>query len=113
GGAAALCRGALRPRGPWGGADVLHRAHARRAAAGADADPRIRRRSAAAVPDLRREARAVLPGAVAARAHLVALCPVRLGAAVALLGGLRRGRAGGGAVRARGGAAAPPGAGRA
>ena len=88
-----LLGGDLRHRGARAGADVLHRRDDLRAAVGADADPRVRRRAAAAVPDLRREPDAVLPRALAARAHLVALRPVRLRAAVALGEVLRRERA--------------------
>ena len=69
----------LRPR-----ADVLHRRDDGRVAVGADADPRVARRAAAAVPDLRRHPDAALDGVGRARAHLVAALPVRLGAAVAL-----------------------------
>ena len=66
------------------GADVLHRRDDRRAAVGADADPGVARRAAAAVPDLRRHPDAALDGVGRALAHLVAALPVRLGAAVAL-----------------------------
>jgi hypothetical protein len=66
------------------GADVLHGRDDRCAPVGAEPDPRVRRRAAAAVPDLRGEADAVLPGRVAARTHLGAPRPVLLGALVAL-----------------------------
>src|SRR5439155_21071495 len=79
-----LLRGDLRHRGARPGADVLHRRDDRRAAVRADADPRVRGRSAAAVPDLAREADAVLPWTLAARADLVTPLPVLLRAAVTL-----------------------------
>ena len=72
------------------GPDVLHRRHDRRAPVRAEAHPRVGGRAPAAVPDLAREPDAVLPRAGAARPHLVAPLPVRLGALVALHQVLRR-----------------------
>ena len=59
-----LLRRDLRHRGARARADVLHRGDDLRAAVGADADPGVRGRAAAAVPDLRRETDAVLPRAL-------------------------------------------------
>ena len=81
------------------GADVLHRRHDGRACVGADADPRVARRTAAAEPHLRREADAALDGRGRASAYLVASLPVRLRAAIAVLEVLGRER--GAVVRAR------------
>ena len=50
---AELLGGDLGHRGLRAGADVLHRGDHRRPPVGADADPRVARRPAAAVPDLR------------------------------------------------------------
>ncbi len=63
------------------------------AAVGADARPRVRRRAAAAEPDLARHPDAVLPRSVGARAHLVPAVPVLLRELVArreVLRGVRR-----------------------
>ena len=63
---AELLGGDLLHRRLRAGADVLHRRHDLRAPVGAEPDPRVRGRAAAAVPDLRREADAALPRRVAA-----------------------------------------------
>src|SRR5215211_2454652 len=79
-----LLRCNLRHRRPRPGADVLHGRDHRGAAVRADADPRVRRRPAAAEPDLAREADPTLPRAVGGRAQLLAPCPMPLGPLVAV-----------------------------
>ena len=79
-----LLRCDLRHRGACARADVLHRRDDGRASVRADAHPRIARRPAAAVPDLRRHADTALDRLRRARADLVPALPVRLRAPVAL-----------------------------
>jgi hypothetical protein len=83
----------LRHRGPRARADVLHRRDHRHAAVLVDAHEGVRRRAPTAEPDLAPHSDAPLPGALAARAHLMPPLPVRLREPVALHEVLGRERA--------------------
>ena len=79
-----LLGGDLRHRCPRPRADVLHRGqHGRRAVSG-EADPRVGRRTAAPVPELRGHPDPMLPGAFGTGTHLVTTLPVWLRAPVTL-----------------------------